>query len=86
MTRHRPAPLPIRWWLRVTGFSAIVMPWSVAYYSNFPPPAWLQRHEQVHLDQIARMGALPFLWRYLIGLIQHGYWNHPMEVEARRAE
>lgn len=86
MTDHRPAPLPLRWWLRAAGFQAITMPWGVAYYRSWPPPDWLQRHEQVHLDQIQKYGGLGFLFRYVIGFLRHGYWNHPMEIEARRAE
>lgn len=86
MTNHRPAPLPVRLWLRMTGFSGITLPWGVAYYRSWPPPDWLQRHEQVHLDQIQKYGSWGFLFRYAIGFLRHGYWNHPMEIEARRAE
>ena len=80
---HRPAPLLIRWWLRATGFSAITMPWRVAYYLDWPPPEGLVAHEEVHLAQIERYGALGFTARYLWLLMRHGYEAHPMEIEAR---
>ena len=80
---HRPAPLPIRWWLKATGFSAITMPWRVAYYRDWPPPAGLVAHEAVHLEQIERYGAWGFAVRYLWLLMRHGYEAHPMEIEAR---
>ena len=86
MTRHRPAPLVLRWWLRATGFQGITMPWRAAYYLHWPAPHRLVAHEQAHIRQIERYGAVGFLWRYAIGLIRHGYWNHPMEIEAREAE
>jgi hypothetical protein len=80
---HRPAPLPIRWWLRATGYAAITMPWRVAYYRDWPPDHGLVAHEEVHLEQIERYGALGFTARYLWLLIRHGYEAHPMEIEAR---
>jgi hypothetical protein len=80
---HRPAPLVIRWWLRATGFSAITMPWRVAYYRDWPPDRGLVAHEEVHLEQIERYGALGFTARYLWLLMRHGYEAHPMEIEAR---
>jgi hypothetical protein len=83
MMTHRPAPLVIHWWLRATGFSAITMPWRVAYYATWPPDHGLVAHEEVHLEQIERYGALGFTARYLWLLIRHGYEAHPMEIEAR---
>ena len=80
---HRPAPLVIRWWLRVTGFAAITMPWRVAYYLSWPPDHRLVAHEEVHLAQIERYGPWGFAARYLWWLARYGYWRHPMEVEAR---
>lgn len=80
---HRPAPLPIRWWLRATGFSAITMPWRACYYLDWPPPDGLIAHEEIHLEQIQRHGPLGFAARYLWLLMRHGYEAHPMEIEAR---
>ena len=83
MTDHRPAPLPLRWWLRVSGFRGITMPWHRAYYWPWPADPGLVAHEQVHLDQLARLGPVRFVALYLWLLIRHGYEAHPMEREAR---
>ena len=83
MTPHRPAPLPIRWWLRATGYAAITMPWRIAYYATWPPDHGLVAHEAVHLEQIERYGAWGFAARYLWWLARYGYEAHPMEIEAR---
>lgn len=83
MTAHRPAPLPIRWWLRATGYRGITMPWRRAYYWPWPPADGLIAHEEVHLDQLRRLGPVRFVARYLWLLIRHGYEAHPMEIEAR---
>jgi hypothetical protein len=55
----------------------------VAYYLDWPPPEGLVAHEEVHLAQIERYGALGFTARYLWLLMRHGYEAHPMEIEAR---
>jgi hypothetical protein len=81
---HRPAPWPIRAFLRATGYRAIVMPWGAAYYLDWPAPDGLVAHEAVHLEQVQRHGPLGFPARYLWGLVRHGYENHPMEIEARQ--
>ena len=81
---HRPAPLPIRWWLRASGFAAITMPWRVVHYRDWPPLAGLMAHESIHLEQIDRYGPWGFTVRYLWNLIRHGYEAHPMEIEARK--
>ncbi len=46
----------------------------------------LQRHENAHWQQYKRMGALKFYAKYLWLSARYGYWNNPMEVEARAAE
>jgi hypothetical protein len=46
----------------------------------------LIRHEQAHWKQWQRMGTIGFYTEYLWGLLRHGYRNHPMEIEARKAE
>jgi hypothetical protein len=83
MIEHCPAPAPLRWYLRVTGYQAITMPWSVAYYLSWPPSPGLIAHETVHLDQIDRYGPIGFTLRYLWQLARFGYERHPMELEAR---
>jgi hypothetical protein len=81
---HRPAPWPIRAFLRATGYEAITMPWRIAYYATWPPDHGLVAHEEVHLAQIDRYGAWGFSARYLWWLFLHGYENHPLEIEARQ--
>ncbi|WP_018630426.1 hypothetical protein [Niabella aurantiaca] len=44
------------------------------------------RHELKHIEQYKRYGVLGFLFRYLIQTIRHGYYNCPLEKEARAAE
>jgi hypothetical protein len=83
----RPAPHVIRWWLRLTGYAGICLP-PVGIYIL---PQRLQderlvRHEQAHWAQYQRMGLLGFYLTYLWYTIRHGYWNNPMEVEARGVE
>ena len=64
--------------------------------------ARLRRHEQVHITQQARMapawaawmpkrvrvylGAPRFYATYYAQYKRHGYWDAPLEVEARAAE
>lgn len=44
------------------------------------------KHELCHVAQYRRMGTLPFLAKYLWLSIRYGYYNNPLEVEARAAE
>lgn len=44
------------------------------------------RHELKHIEQYRRYGLFGFLFRYLIQTIRHGYYNCPLEKEARAAE
>ena len=48
-------------------------------------PAWLS-HELVHIAQYKRYGTIPFLVRYLWFSIRYGYYENPLEKEARSAE
>jgi hypothetical protein len=84
---YRTAPWLVRAYLRATGFWAITMPWRVVYVlGDHMGDEALLRHEAAHLKQIDRYGPWGFSFRYVWGLIRHGYWNHPMEIEAREAE
>lgn len=72
------------WFLKTTKYSAITMPWSTVYIlpeqlSN----KGLLAHEKVHLDQIAKVGPLKFTILYLWYNLKYGYWNNPLEIEAR---
>lgn len=82
-----PARHPIRWFLRTFGYGGITLPplgvFILAERINEAP---LIRHEQAHWRQYERMGAVKFYVTYLWYTIRYGYWNNPMEIEAREAE
>ena len=61
----------------------LTMPWGVAYVHPIHDCDQLRAHERVHLDQIEQYGALKFTALYLWWLMRHGYYWHPMEIEAR---
>jgi len=83
----RPAPHVIRWFLRTFGYGGITLPpWGVFILAERINETALVRHELAHWAQYQRMGFWRFTWSYLTGLVRHGYRNHPMEVEARKAE
>ena len=44
------------------------------------------RHEVMHIKQWKREGAFLFLYKYIKFSIQFGYYNNPLEIEARKAE
>lgn len=46
---------------------------------------WI-RHELAHIRQFEEHGYLPFLLKYLVESIRHGYYNNKYEKEARLAE
>jgi hypothetical protein len=76
------------------GAAAITLgPLIIARRRVVEAPGWprLLRHEQVHVEQWARLGALGFLWRYLVSYLRLrlAFWPHwaayrriPLEVEA----
>lgn len=83
----RPAPHVIRWFLRTFGYGGITLPpWGVFILAERINETALIRHEQAHWQQYERMGALRFYVAYIWFTIRHGYWNNPLEVEARAAE
>jgi hypothetical protein len=46
----------------------------------------LVRHELKHIDQYQRFGVFGFLSRYAWYSLKYGYFNNPLEQEARGAE
>jgi hypothetical protein len=46
----------------------------------------LLKHEGKHVEQYEKYGFFGFLIRYLWYSIKHGYYNNPLEIEARKAE
>ena len=84
---HRPAPHGIRWFLRTAGFGGVTLPpFGIYILAERLGSEQLIRHEQAHWAQYERMGAIRFYARYIWLSIRHGYWNNPMEIEARKAE
>lgn len=47
--------------------------------------AWV-RHELVHIEQFRRLGWFKFVVQYLWFSYKFGYFENPLEVEARNAE
>lgn len=43
-------------------------------------------HELKHVEQCRRMGLFNFLWKYVYYSVKYGYYNNPLEKEAREAE
>ncbi len=82
----KPAPLPVRLFLRAAKAYGITMPWRTIYLMpNNITNASLIRHEQVHVMQIERDGAVVWTLKYLYYLARYGYNSrHPYEEEARR--
>ncbi|MCF3111013.1 DUF4157 domain-containing protein [Niabella sp. CC-SYL272] len=44
------------------------------------------RHELKHIEQYQRYGVLKFLFKYFVQSVKYGYYNCPLEKEARAAE
>lgn len=83
----KPARHLIAWWLKITGFAGITLPpWGIYILPGRLDDQRLIRHEQAHWDQYKRMGVLRFYATYLWLTLRHGYWNNPLEIEARAAE
>lgn len=80
----KPAKGPVRWWLKLTGFAGITLPpFGIYILAERLADADLIRHERVHWAQYQRMGAIKFYLTYLWQMLRYGYWNSPMEREAR---
>ena len=80
----KPARGLIGWFLRRTGFAGItVAPWGIYILPENLTNTNLIRHEQVHWAQWQRMGTVRFYATYLWQVARYGYWNAPMEREAR---
>jgi hypothetical protein len=75
----------IRLFLIRTGFAGITLPPFGIYIlkERFNEEA-LRKHELVHWSQYQRLGAIRFYAKYLYYNYKYGYWDNPMEVEARQ--
>lgn len=76
---------PIRWFLLKRGFAGITLPpFGIYILKENESDKMLIDHEYVHWKQYERMGAVKFYVKYLYYSMRYGYWNNPMEKEARR--
>ena len=46
----------------------------------------LIKHEECHLKQQREMGKFKFIVVYVHQYFKYGYWDMPLEIEARKAE
>lgn len=84
----KPAKGPILWYMKACGFAGWTSLWGTLYLvpEHINDPG-LIRHEQKHLEQMARDGKLVFMVKYTWWLIRYGYRGpHPYEEEARKAQ
>ena len=78
---------PLRWYLRLTGFTGITLPpFGIFLLRERFNDERLRRHEAVHWEQAQRLGVLRFYGLYLWYLLRYGYKRHPMEIEARQRD
>ena len=69
-----------------TNYNAVTCPCGRVYYRNKESMMDLDLvlHENVHLIQIKRDGAIRFTFKYLYYLYKYGYEENPYEIEARK--
>ena len=88
ITDRVPLPLPEQWVslaqkLGIPLFhpSGMALGRTISALTDDPD---LMRHEVVHLLQYQRLGGHgPFMWRYLFECLFFGYFDSPLEKEAR---
>lgn len=59
--------------------------YNVSKDTFFNSPSWVC-HELQHIEQCKKMGIIKFLWKYMYYSARYGYFNNPLEIEARAAE
>jgi len=70
---------------RVGDVSAITLGHGI-YCIGQPPSYRLLAHELAHVRQVEQAGSLrAFLAEYLRQVARHGYWDAPLEAQAREA-
>jgi hypothetical protein len=85
--RIRPARGFIAWYLRRAGFRGITLPpLGIYLLPDSMDDARLRRHEIAHWQQSVEMGVIRFYLVYLYQMVRYGYWDAPMERQARAAE
>ena len=81
----KPAPPLVRAFLRAAKSYGICMPWrTIDLMPEHISNAGLIRHEQVHVAQIEREGAITWTIKIFWYLLRYGYKNSPSEVDARK--
>lgn len=81
----RPARGLLRWWLLRTYWAGLALPPFGAWVENIDSERMV-KHERRHLQQAQEMGVLRWYVLYLWYTVRHGYWDNPLEVDARAAE
>ena len=80
----KPARGVVALCLRLSGFGGSCLPpFGIYILPERMADNGLIRHEQVHWAQYQRMGALRYYLTYIWQVLRYGYWNAPMEREAR---
>lgn len=80
----KPAKGLVAWVLRRTGFAGVALaPFGIYILVEHMYSDKLIAHEQVHWQQWQRMGTLRYYATYLYQVLRYGYYNSPMEREAR---
>ena len=83
--RIRSAGPGLRAVFNMLGVDGLTMPWRTVYLrpgcENDRP---LVVHELVHIKQIDRYGPVLFALLYIWYLVRFGYWQSPLEIEARK--
>jgi hypothetical protein len=81
-----------KWAAKKMGASGVAMVlggtihlWGVSKEAFLTNKNWI-KHELKHVEQYRRYGYLGFLARYLWFSYKYGYYNNPLEIEARAAE
>lgn len=83
----RTARGPVRWFLKATRFAGITLPpFGIYLLAERMGDMRLRRHEEAHWQQAKTLGVARWYWLYLWYSLRYGYWNNPLEVEAREAE
>lgn len=80
----KPAKGLVAFCLKSSGFAgACLPPFGVYILPERLNDTGLVRHEKVHWSQYLRMGAIKYYLVYIYQVARYGYWNCPMEREAR---
>ena len=74
----------VRLWLLRTGYVGITLPpFGIYILKERLNDEVVRKHELVHWSQYEKLGAISFYAKYLYYSHKYGYWNNPMEAEAR---